>query len=270
MYATIATEPGSDAPNEDWAGCLPDALVIADGVTLRPGIESGCIHGTPWYVRQLGARLLRRTIDGTPLMKSLADSIAEVAVAHGGWCDLTTIGAPSAAVAALRVAGGDLEWLVLADVTVVLDTDAGLQVISDNRVSVSVAGLDARTPELAGRIRDAREEYRNRPGGYWVTTADPDTARHALTGSVPLAMVRQVLVVTDGAARLVDVFGSTWRHALSDVPSDVPQAMIRETRRFEAKDPECARWPRMKPADDATAVLWVPDSAGAASGSHAV
>jgi hypothetical protein len=83
---------------------------------------------------------------------------------------------------------------------------------------------------------------------------------------MPLKDVRRVMVATDGAARLVDVFGSTWRHAL-EVGA---QEMIRETRAFEAMDPGCARWPRMKPGDDATAVLWVPDSAGAASGSHAV
>ena len=187
-------------------------------------------------------------------------------IAHGGWCDLTTIGAPSAALAVLRVAGGQLEWLALADVSIVLDTRAGVKVISDNRVAASVTGLDSTTPGLATRIRDAREEYRNRQGGYWVAAADPAAADHALTGTMPLKDVRRVMVATDGAARLVDVFGSTWLHALDAGP----QGAIRETRMFEAKDPECVRWPRMKPADDATAALWVPDSVGAASGGHTV
>lgn len=73
-----------------------------------------------------------------------------------------------------------------------------------------------------------------------------------MTGSVSLGSTRRVMVLTDGAARLVNVFGSAWQHALNAGPGRI----VREVRVFEAEDPACARWPRMKDHDDATAILW--------------
>jgi hypothetical protein len=255
VNACAATEPGSDVPNEDWYGCLPNAVVVLDGVTVRPGIESGCVHGTPWYVRQLGLALISGLCERRPPADVLARSIAMVAALHAGTCDLDTIGAPSAAVGMLRAAGGLLEWLVLADVSIAIETaDGDIRVISDNRVAESVTGLDSRSARLGERIGAARAANRNRAGGYWVAAADPAAAWHAVTGSAPLADTRRVVVATDGAARMVDLFGGTWRRAFDIGPAGV----IRQVRSMERRDEACERWPRMKAADDATAVLWKP------------
>jgi hypothetical protein len=254
VRVSAASEPGSEKPNEDWYACLPGAVAVLDGVTVRPGIESGCIHGTPWYVRQLGSHLVAAmTNSPASLADALAASISDVAAQHADTCDLGTIGAPSAAVAAVRVIDGNVEWLALADVTIVLETRTDLAVITDNRVAPSVAGLDAGTPNLGERIGEARVAHRNREGGYWVAAEDPSAAAHALTGSLPVADLRRLMVLTDGAARLVDVFGSKWQDAVEAGPAQT----IQEVRALEAEDPACTRWPRMKPRDDATAVLWV-------------
>jgi len=85
-----------------------------------------------------------------------------------------------------------------------------------------------------------------------VAADKPDAARHAVTGSAPLENVARVMVLTDGAACLVDLFGSGWAHVLGIGP----QETVRQVRAFEASDPQCSRWPRMKTSDDATAVLW--------------
>jgi hypothetical protein len=248
---SAATAPGGGAPNEDWYGCLPGVVVVLDGVTTMAGMESGCVHGTPWYVRELGTRLAGNA-SSAALSDALFLAIREVAALHADVCDLKSPGAPSAAAGAIRVSGDDLEWLVLADVSVVIETAAGVEVISDKRVDATVAGLDSGTPRLAERVKAARSAHRNRPGGYWVAADDPAAASHAVTGSAPLADVRRVLVATDGAARLADLFGRSWRYVLAAGPCEV----IREVRSLEAGDPECAKWPRIKGADDATAVTW--------------
>ncbi|WP_344452242.1 hypothetical protein [Actinocorallia aurantiaca] len=49
--------------------------------------------------------------------------------------------------------------------------------------------------------------YRNHPGGFWVASTKPAAAREVLTGTVPLEEVASVSVMTDGATRLVDLFG---------------------------------------------------------------
>jgi hypothetical protein len=252
----MASEPGSeDVPNEDWCGATPSAAVVLDGVTVPAVMEGGCSHGTPWYVRQLGSLMLSAAGRWNwPLTQVLAWAITATAHLHGDVCDLESEGAPSAAVAMLRTAGSELEYLVLADVTIALETAGGIQVITDGRVAASVAGLHSGTPDVGERIAERRAADRNRFGGYWVAAADPQAAANALTGSVPLTGLRRALVMTDGVSRLADLFGWRW----PDVMALDPGQLVAQVRYDEARDPGCVRWPRFKVSDDATAILWQP------------
>lgn len=259
MRISVASEPGSpEVPNEDWAGVSPSAVVVLDGVTVPPVMAGGCIHGTPWYVRQLGSRILRGAEGdlGTPLPEVLAAAIRGVADAHRQTCELSAAGAPSAAVAAVRLGVAAIEYLVLADVTVAVESAATrvVGVITDDRVAASVAGVDAGAADVGEQIAGARAADRNRPGGYWVAAADPEAAGHAVTGFVPLAGVSRVALLTDGAARAADMFGWPW----GDVLALGAGGLIAAVRETEASDPGRARWPRFKVSDDATAVIWQP------------
>jgi hypothetical protein len=249
MRITAATEPGHPpTENEDWLGVGSRSIVVLDGVTVPGGMASGCRHGTPWYVRQLGARLLALAETGAvPLAAALGQVIEAVAAAHPE-CDLESLGAPSAAVAMLRVDGTSAGYLALADVSIALESDAGLQVVTDDRVSSSVAGLDWSGPDAAARIAERRAAHRNRDGGYWVAAADPAAAVHAVTGSVS-GLVRAA-VLTDGAARAADMIGMSWASVIATDAAGI----IAAVRAAEARDPACERWPRFKVSDDATAV----------------
>jgi hypothetical protein len=105
MFFSTATEPGAvDRPNEDWVAVSPTVAVLLDGVTVFKEVETGCSHGTPWYVNQLGTRLLAAASDqGISLQSALEKAIESVARIHGDMCDLNQIGAPSAAVAVARI-----------------------------------------------------------------------------------------------------------------------------------------------------------------------
>jgi len=256
MRFSVASEPGDpDVPNEDWAGVTPAVIVVLDGVTVHESMASGCSHGTPWYVQQLGIRLVAAAAlhDDMPLPVVLARAIRDVTALHPG-CDLAALGAPSAAVGMLRFAnGGTAEYLVLADVTVVLKTSSGVTVITDDRVNMR-GGVDPAGPRVAARVAEHRRADRNQPGGYWVAAADPRAAEHAVAGSVRLGGLSRAAVVTDGAARAVDLFGVTrWADVL--VQADAGQ-LIRTVRDVERSDSSCAQWPRFKRNDDATAVFW--------------
>jgi hypothetical protein len=253
MRISVASEPGSaDVPNEDWAGAVPGMVVVLDGVTSVTG-GGACRHGTPWFVRELGTRLLTAAgLPRVPLSGVLATAISQVAQLHGGLCDLASIDAPSAAVAMLRTGPEVAEWLVLADATVVLNTPDGVTVVTDDRVAASVADVPRRGAGTGTLIAERRAVYRNRPGGYWVAAADPEAARNAVCGSVPAGGLTRALVLTDGAARLADMFGGMWEGVIGMWPDDV----IREVRETESGDPGCVRWPRFKVCDDATAVAW--------------
>jgi hypothetical protein len=65
-----------------------------------------------------------------------------------------------------------------------------------------------------------------------------------------------VLLATDGLMRLVEVYGAYDADGLVAAAADKGlAALLRELRGIEAADAGCARFPRIKPSDDATGVL---------------
>lgn len=264
MRVAIATEPGHQGrPSEDSTATAPGILVLLDGATART--ETGCVHGVAWYAQHLGDAIVEE-LEGNSSpspSRALATAINRTADLHRNTCDLTHPGTPSAAVAVVHVAGETLRYLVLGDVTVVLDTESGIRVISDQRVSQTarleraaadaLAATDPAKPAALVRMKHAELAVRNIPGGYWIATTDPVAAHHAITGEVPLAEVLQFAVLSDGAARVVDLFGiRDWPGVLELLRDRGPESLIREVRAAEASDPEATRWPRNKISDDAT------------------
>lgn len=270
MRVTIATDcaPGQ-SENEDFAGAVADAVVLLDGAGLSGVDDGGCLHGVAWYARKLGTSLLGALLQdaGGSLTDVLTCAIAEVADLHGPTCDLSHAGTPSATVVILRERGRDLDYLVLADSTLILeDIEAGLTVLTDQReaeigrryraeMDSLVGGSPAHAEARAGYVAALRA-HRNREGGFFVAAADPDTAKYAVTGTVPLATVRSALLLSDGASRLNDRFNQqTWPETLGLVAAKGPSALISAVRTAERDDLQGRRWPRGKVFDDATAVL---------------
>ncbi|WP_133741113.1 hypothetical protein [Actinorugispora endophytica] len=105
----------------------------------------------------------------------------------------------------------------------------------------------------------ALTERRNVPGGFWTAGADPRAACEALTGSVALADLAGLAMLTDGASRLTDTFGlATWRTMLDLLWAEGPHALIARVRDAERADADGKRWPRSKSHDDATVLTWRP------------
>ena len=235
---------------------------------------SGCIHGVRWYVRQLGAALLQQLENPASLRDCLANAIKTVAMSHADTCDLAHSGTPSATVAVVRERERTWDFLVLSDTTIVFDCHTDLQVISDDSVeTVAVAesrasrASHAGTPEHDERLHDliaAQRRLRNTPDGYWLAGSQPEAAEHAIVGSIAIADVQRAAVLTDGAARLVDLFHITdWNGLLDILTNDGPRQLLRQLRRVEASDPTDRRWPRYKPRDDATVAYLTPGGAPA-------
>lgn len=262
MQIRYASDPGSaEKPNEDWFHASPELVVVLDGATART--DTGCRHGVAWYSQHLGEAIVR-LIGKYSLASVLAEAIRTVAALHPE-CDLASPGTPSAAVGIARL-GEEIDYLVLGDVSLVFDTVGGVEVITDPRVSAT--GEPARSqaeswpldaPErvpLVLQMKAGELAARNAPGGYWIAAADPAAAEHALTGSVALADVRRVAVLSDGAASAVDRYGlMTWQAVLNTLAGAGPERLIEQVRSAEAEDPNAVRWRRMKSADDATVVF---------------
>jgi len=217
----MATEAGrTTAPSEDRALLGPNLLAVLDGVTAKP--ETGCAHGVGWFADQLSAEILR--FAHLAPAEALAKAVEQAAELHSGTCDLDHPNSPSVAVAVVQIKDDVLRYLVLGDSTVVIDTKRELLVVSDTRT--------------------------NRTAGAKVADVE-----HALTGEVALQDVRRVAVLSDGAARAVDLFNLfDWRQALELMAANGPDDLIRKMRAVEKEDAQGVDWPREKISDDATVV----------------
>ncbi|MDX6739282.1 protein phosphatase 2C domain-containing protein [Actinocorallia sp. A-T 12471] len=233
-WATRAV-PRRDWPNEDFVAAAEGAVVVLDGCSLPPGTDLGCRHGTAWYARSLGLEMLGRMLEpptvpmdrGNALRACLAASIEAVALKHADTCDLSHRATPAATVLALRERPEGVEYLVLADSVLLLDSGGSVEVVSHEY---------ART----------------------YAAADPSAASRAITGARPPGALRRAALLTDGATRLTDRFKILgWQELLTLLAADGPEALIDQTRSAEDADPDCQRWPRTKRHDDATAALVV-------------
>ncbi len=268
----MASSPGHpDRSNEDFVGAVPGAVVLLDGAGI-PGSEAVCDHGVAWYAHSLGAALLERLFGEAEvdLAAALADSIRHVAERHGHTCDIASASSPQASVAIIRFAGDRADYLVLADVFVVLDVaGAGPQVVTDPReVSVrrecmsALWGLPTGTSEyeqVLASVRDAFRARRNRSGGFWVAKDDPYAATQAVTGSVALERLRGAALLSNGASRVVAPYHlAEWPAVMNVTRTMGPVEILRRVREAEADARASESGPGMYAPDDATVAFCEP------------
>lgn len=263
---TAHTDPGTpEHDNEDFYAATNDVVVVLDGATIRT--DTGCIHGLPWYVRQLGAQLLTGAADyNTGLSTVLANAIRTVSDSHAATCDLTHPGTPSAAVGITRINAEVLEWLVLGDITVMVDTPNELLVDADERVSSVgiperrmcdqyLIGSDDKMAAIQ-TMKAVELAGRNQSGGYWIASVVPEAAGQSLRGAAPLDQVQRFAVCSDGATRALTMTPMTTHASLMNCLVDEgPSGIISRVRGAENTDYQGVQWPRNKRTDDATVVL---------------
>ncbi|GAA4904873.1 protein phosphatase 2C-like protein [Stackebrandtia albiflava] len=248
-----ATRPAPGRVNDDGFVIGAGFAAVFDGCT-DPGRDSGCSHDVPWLVARLAghlsAALLHRP--DLPLPEVLAEAIRGMCGDHGD-CDLSNPDSPSTTVTILRETGDRLEYLALADSPLVLrDVDGKVTAVVDDQVD-----------RLPSYTFDAVAYWRNRPGGFWVASTSPEAAHRGVTGEVPRASVRDVLLMTDGVSRLVDRYGYDWERVMDLADEAGPLALIETVHGEDARAGTAGGRPepvRGKRFDDATAVLCrIPD-----------
>jgi hypothetical protein len=258
MRTELVSEPGDPArPNEDFASVgLPasgqgGSVVVLDGVT-PPRDDTGCLHSVPWFSSRLGGALTELSLSrrDLPLSEVLARSIRRTADAHAETCDLSHPRTPQATVVLARWSPAEVEYLVLSDSVLLLESRTGaVTPVLDDRLS--------RLPRASlatDAVADAT--VRNREGGFFTAAADPSVAGRAVTGSVPRTEVRTLTALTDGATRWVEKFHEgDWSDLHTLVRKEGAQALVDRVRTLESADAEPrVRLGRSKTHDDATVV----------------
>jgi hypothetical protein len=251
VHVSSVSDQGSGESNEDIVAADGSVVVVLDGVSQWHTRQSGCRHGTVWYVQRLAGRILRHAAGPVSLAEAVREAIRDVADLHRHTCDLAHPWSPAATVAVLRELGDRVEYLILADCVIVVETTDGVVALTDTRLAELLQRLrQDNSPESRAHFQDGLRRLCNRPGGYWVASADPAAAAEAVTGSMPRDTIRRAVLLSDGASCLVDDYAeATWAELLELGP----ERLIDEVRRCEKGDPDRVRWRRGKVHDDATA-----------------
>ncbi|MGW0663035.1 protein phosphatase 2C domain-containing protein [Streptodolium elevatio] len=243
MQVTYTSEPEPGGKNDDFVIAGERFVVVLDGATQLS--ESGCIHNVRWLVQRLGTQLATAIVTepDASLTSILGGAIERVCAMHADTCDLTHPNSPSSTVALMRHQGDTIDYLILCDSPMAIETTEGkVQAISDDATS-----------HLPGYTQADLNRLRNHPGGFWIASTKPEAAEHAVVGSLPAADVRRIAVMTDGMSRLVDRYEWSWSRLMDLTESEGPAAAVRAVR-----DAELATAPgtyRGKPHDDATIAL---------------
>ena len=263
--------------DEDRIGAVQRLAWVLDGASpLGDERVTGERSDAAW-IADIVDGALRSAAQGPPA--SLVDvterAIAAVVERSAEWSHVPLV-PPSAAfgIVYLRDSGG-LEYLVLGDVSVVIET-ADREVIALTDPSVARTSRPAmerfegslrrtRSHAVARREIDAaliehRVSSMNRDGGYWIVANDAGATRHAMTGAID-GPVRRVLLCSDGFSRVVDTFAiaSSWAEFFASYDREPRLAsFVERIRACERDDPETLRHPRWSVSDDAAALMVEP------------
>ncbi|MFF7447211.1 MULTISPECIES: protein phosphatase 2C domain-containing protein [unclassified Streptomyces] len=259
MRTELISEPGDrDRPNEDFASVAVAAsgqggtLVVLDGVTPPAG-ETGCLHSVPWFTARLGGALTELTVSrpDVPLAEALSRALTRTSASHAHTCDLSHPRTPQATVVLARWSARTVEYLVLSDSALLLESPDGVvTAVLDDRLS--------RLPRAAlatDALIDAT--LRNKEGGFFTAAADASVAARAATGALPRTSVRSLAALTDGASRWVEKFREgDWTDCFTLVRKAGARALVEQVRAREIADAEeRAFLGRSKTHDDATVVF---------------
>jgi len=262
--------PGG-AFSEDYAGTSGPMAWILDGASaVSQERVTRAASDARWLVEHLDAELRVLSDNTTESLRTIvAEAIARTAAqAEDDWTGTPEV-LPSAALGVVRHARDCTEFLVLADVSVILMTEAGALEMIDRRVDKHTNGaleamvhlVESKVPfdEVSERTRthlaEPRRAAMNRENGYWVASIDPVAASHALSGT--LDGVRDVVLASDGFMRALHLFRLVPN---ADTLFDCDfRDLARRIRKTEADDPDTSKFPRWRVSDDICAhrLRWV-------------
>lgn len=259
-------------PNEDHVWTGDGAAIVLDGATGLTDTQytDGDTDGR-WYVETLSSEIQERIESTNSLSEIVEASVEAVSTRFEEITDSTTLEKhemPSGAGAIVRWNEETVEYLILGDCSVILETDDGTiaelgegpreldnQVVQRMEEIRTNAEGSISYDELRRRVDDLLIENRkkmNEEGGYWTLGHSTEAIQYATTGEIPREGVEEVIAFTDGFEVIVptyDVFVD-WKRLIQYISDNGLDRAIRTLRAFEKADPECRTYPRLKPSDD--------------------
>lgn len=269
---------GAGANNEDGAGFLgePDnvqAAWVIDGVT---GINAAPLlpaaSDAKWFVERIDLHLrdlLHKSLPLSGVFATLVDRLIEDQAATLSQASLPAdFDPPAACLIVLQRQGETWNAARIGDSSILVRETSG-RLVEHSEFALQWLDHELRIKAAEGRkagasltqiIAECRplilqsRQTRNKPGGYGILEADK--ACLDFVEYIALETPKAVLLCTDGFFRLTELYGAHSSEELLDsaVKQNGVAKLYDELRRIEAADADCRTYPRLKPADDASAI----------------
>jgi len=261
--------------NEDALGATAWAAWVIDA-TKGP-FEQKLLPGpgdATWFARLLNEVLLAAYADATlDPVASLALRADEVCSAYARAAAIVPPHRQPSACLALVACGtsGMLHLCNIGDCRIVVERAGAVRCFGSSGIERFEAAAIAELIRLRATMGDAGDPWprlremlkrnfqiaMNQPGGYWVVHPSLQWLHAVQHAALPAQEVDHVLIASDGFFRLVNVFGAYDERGLAAAALHGKglAALCAELRERETADRACRHHPRLKPMDDASAIL---------------
>jgi hypothetical protein len=235
------------------------AVIVLDGASAfgRATVSPAA------YTDQLGTEIASaiNASPAGPLPKVLATAIAATATA----LNLPDDDGPSSTVAIARVGNRTADLLLLGDSYIAYCSAGTTAVLTDDRLDhlglpqarvyrewlAAGSGYGAAHATTLLELQAGQRARRNVPGGYWIASADPEAAMHAITLTLPAASLGWIVLATDGAVDTARHLGLDDWEAIARSDQAMLSGLLQQCHEWEEEtDPDGRQYPRAKRHDD--------------------
>jgi hypothetical protein len=237
----------------------PSAVIVLDGASaFSPAAVSPAA-----YADQLGTEIASaiNASPAGPLPQILATAITATATA----LNLPDDDGPSSTVAVARLSNGTADLLLLGDSYIAYGSAGTTAVLTDDRLDhlglpqarlyrerlAAGSGYGAAHTATLRELQVGQRARRNVPGGYWIASANPKAATHAITLALPAASLDWIVLATDGAIDTARHLGLDDWEAIALKDQATLSGLLQQCHEWEKEtDPDGRQYPRAKRHDD--------------------
>lgn len=261
--------------NEDLVYCDARLALVLDGATgLGEPLLAGEGSDARWLVHAFTQQLCEALGQHAPVLGALERAVSGVTMQFwqriGRRDALPTHRLPSAGMALAALEGetlvlarlGDCSLLTLASGAVQRPFPPSPLEALDRRAIDALrhhlnAGLSYAEARAAIKERlQAHRDTMNTPGGYSALSVDPHCLAYLQVMRLPVEEApERLLLASDGFAAAYDHYGLCTPEGILSGEAGRLSALVERIRRLEDEDATLARYPRLKPHDDASALV---------------
>lgn len=276
MAMQMKLSEAGGAFNEDRAGFISRAAWVLDGsgplTERRFTPEKNDVH---WFVGTWD-RFLRHSLAQKDMREALHQGMGFLRGKFSRYADgasVSRLDLPSAAIAAVKVHQGILEYFVLGDCTLILrEKNGNLHYFKDDRVEpfdrkaaericadrsicpMESSGNGAFSEEALEILRHNRL-LKNTEEGYPILEFDFEALKKGFYGRMPVEKGSEAILMTDGFSSLIDRYKKyTPSELLLQIKERGLEELYAELRSIESTDRDMAHYPRLKRHDDASII----------------